>query len=141
MQKSVNEKCRKLLKRIAFYTVDCRDSCGEIFVDMQNYFYTKVKCLQFTIFVLYALDTCVNYMVNFWCLSPTLFHLFEFLLKLWIGLMWLSYRSWVCYCGNSAVDMTLCTTFIIGFFGIWMAIRFFSSPPDRKMVMKQLNAI
>ncbi|KAK6123749.1 hypothetical protein DH2020_042504 [Rehmannia glutinosa] len=38
---SVNEKCRKLLKRIAFYTVDCRDSCGEIFVDLQNYIYSK----------------------------------------------------------------------------------------------------
>ncbi|KAL8456685.1 hypothetical protein ACS0TY_033949 [Phlomoides rotata] len=42
-KKSVNEKCRKLLKRIAFYTVDCRDSCGEIFVDMQNYVYTQKK--------------------------------------------------------------------------------------------------
>ncbi|KAK6148060.1 hypothetical protein DH2020_018972 [Rehmannia glutinosa] len=40
---SVNEKCRKLLKRIAFYTVDCRDSCGEIFVDLQNYIYSKKK--------------------------------------------------------------------------------------------------
>ncbi|KAL8042646.1 hypothetical protein ABFX02_09G066500 [Erythranthe guttata] len=48
---SVNEKCRKLLKRIAFYAVDCRDSCAEIFVDLQNYIYSKkqgdeaVECL------------------------------------------------------------------------------------------------
>ncbi|KAJ4869562.1 SUMO-activating enzyme subunit 1A [Raphanus sativus] len=34
---SVNEQCRKLSKRVAFYTVDCRDSCGEIFVDLQDY--------------------------------------------------------------------------------------------------------
>uniref|UniRef100_A0A9I9CEF9 THIF-type NAD/FAD binding fold domain-containing protein n=1 Tax=Cucumis melo TaxID=3656 RepID=A0A9I9CEF9_CUCME len=26
-KKSVNEKCRKLPKRVSFYTVDCRDSC------------------------------------------------------------------------------------------------------------------
>ncbi|KAH6797167.1 SUMO activating enzyme 1B [Perilla frutescens var. hirtella] len=42
-KKSVNEKCRKSLKRIAFYTVDCKDSCGEIFVDLQNYIYSKKK--------------------------------------------------------------------------------------------------
>ncbi|KAL1201214.1 SUMO-activating enzyme subunit 1A [Cardamine amara subsp. amara] len=42
-KKSVNEKCRELSKRVAFYTVDCRDSCGEIFVDLQNYKYTKKK--------------------------------------------------------------------------------------------------
>ncbi|KAK4395591.1 SUMO-activating enzyme subunitB-1 [Sesamum angolense] len=42
-KQSINEKCRKSLKRIAFYTVDCRDSCGEIFVDLQNYIYTKKK--------------------------------------------------------------------------------------------------
>ncbi|KAH6832334.1 SUMO-activating enzyme 1A [Perilla frutescens var. hirtella] len=40
-KKSVNEKYRKSLKRIAFYTVDCKDSCGEIFVDLQNYIYSK----------------------------------------------------------------------------------------------------
>ncbi|CAL5327447.1 unnamed protein product [Camellia sinensis] len=39
----INEKCRKLPKRVAFYTVDCRDSCGEIFVDLQNYTYSKKK--------------------------------------------------------------------------------------------------
>ncbi|ESQ54820.1 hypothetical protein EUTSA_v10025730mg [Eutrema salsugineum] len=43
IKKSVNEQCRKLSKRVAFYTVDCRDSCGEIFVDLQNYKYTKKK--------------------------------------------------------------------------------------------------
>ncbi|CAN7071613.1 unnamed protein product [Brassica oleracea var. botrytis] len=42
-KKAVNEKCRKLSKRVAFYTVDCRDSCGEIFVDLQDYKYTKKK--------------------------------------------------------------------------------------------------
>lgn len=41
-KKLINEKCRRLLRRVAFYTVDCRDSCGEIFVDLQNYKYTKV---------------------------------------------------------------------------------------------------
>ncbi|XP_073295619.1 SUMO-activating enzyme subunit 1B-1-like isoform X3 [Primulina huaijiensis] len=42
-KKSVNEKCRKSLKRVAFYTVDCRDTCAEIFVDLQNYSYLKEK--------------------------------------------------------------------------------------------------
>ncbi|XP_044501509.1 SUMO-activating enzyme subunit 1B-1-like [Mangifera indica] len=42
-KKLINEKCRKLSKRVAFYTVDCRDSCGEIFVDLQNYKYSKQK--------------------------------------------------------------------------------------------------
>ncbi|KAK7318289.1 hypothetical protein RJT34_02988 [Clitoria ternatea] len=40
-KKLANEKCRKLSKRIAFYSVDCRDSCGEIFVDLQDYKYSK----------------------------------------------------------------------------------------------------
>ncbi|KAH9705446.1 SUMO-activating enzyme subunit 1B-1 [Citrus sinensis] len=40
-KKLINEKCRKLSKRVAFYTVDCRDSCGEIFVDLQNHKYSK----------------------------------------------------------------------------------------------------
>ncbi|PIA51060.1 hypothetical protein AQUCO_01100111v1 [Aquilegia coerulea] len=39
----INEKCRKRQKRIAFYTVDCRDSCGEIFVDLQNYTYAQKR--------------------------------------------------------------------------------------------------
>ncbi|KAJ9140146.1 hypothetical protein P3X46_030827 [Hevea brasiliensis] len=42
-KKSINEKCRKLSKRVAFYTVDCRNSCGEIFVDLQKHIYTKKK--------------------------------------------------------------------------------------------------
>ncbi|XP_058226418.1 SUMO-activating enzyme subunit 1B-1-like [Rhododendron vialii] len=42
-KKLINEKCRKLSKRVAFYTVDCRDSCGEIFVDLQNFTYSKKK--------------------------------------------------------------------------------------------------
>ncbi|KAF5730963.1 SUMO-activating enzyme subunit 1B-1 isoform X1 [Tripterygium wilfordii] len=42
-KKLINDKCRKLSKRIAFYTVDCRDSCGEIFVDLQSYKYSKKK--------------------------------------------------------------------------------------------------
>lgn len=39
----INQKCRKRPNRIAFYTVDCRDSCGEIFVDLQNYTYAQKK--------------------------------------------------------------------------------------------------
>ncbi|XP_050225588.1 SUMO-activating enzyme subunit 1B-1-like [Mercurialis annua] len=42
-KKLLNEKCRKLSKRVAFYAVDCRDSCGEIFVDLQKYIYAKKK--------------------------------------------------------------------------------------------------
>ncbi|VVA21711.1 PREDICTED: SUMO-activating enzyme [Prunus dulcis] len=42
-KKLINEKCRKLSKRVAFYTVDCRDSCGEIFVDLQHHKYSKQK--------------------------------------------------------------------------------------------------
>ncbi|KAA8540668.1 hypothetical protein F0562_024413 [Nyssa sinensis] len=38
--KLINGKCRKSSKRVAFYTVDCRDSCGEFFVDLQNYTYS-----------------------------------------------------------------------------------------------------
>jgi len=41
-QKTINQKCRKLSKRIAFYSVDCRDSCGEIFADLQNHSCTQV---------------------------------------------------------------------------------------------------
>lgn len=40
-KKAINEKCRKLSKRIAFYSVDCRDSCGEIFVDLLDHSCTK----------------------------------------------------------------------------------------------------
>ncbi|PHU15548.1 SUMO-activating enzyme subunit 1B-1 [Capsicum chinense] len=42
-KKSVNAKCRKLPRRVAFYSVECRYSCGEIFVDLQNYSYSKKK--------------------------------------------------------------------------------------------------
>ncbi|KAJ8772450.1 hypothetical protein K2173_027627 [Erythroxylum novogranatense] len=42
-KKLINEKCRKLSKRVAFYAVECRDLCGEIFVDLQNYKYVKKK--------------------------------------------------------------------------------------------------
>nr|ACU20410.1 unknown [Glycine max] len=42
-KKLANGKCRKLSKRVAFYAVDCRDSCGEIFVDLQDYKYSKKK--------------------------------------------------------------------------------------------------
>ncbi|XP_057972536.1 SUMO-activating enzyme subunit 1A-like [Malania oleifera] len=42
-KKLINEKFRKLSKRIAFYTVDCRNSCGEIFVDLQSYIYSRKK--------------------------------------------------------------------------------------------------
>lgn len=54
MQKAVNEKCRKLAKRVAFYTVDCRGSCGEIFVDLQNHKYTKV------LITLYFFHGCIS---------------------------------------------------------------------------------
>lgn len=42
-KKLANDKCRKGSKRVAFYTVDVRDSCGEIFVDLQDYRYSKKK--------------------------------------------------------------------------------------------------
>ncbi|PHT53896.1 SUMO-activating enzyme subunit 1B-1 [Capsicum baccatum] len=42
-KKSVNSICHKLPKRVAFYSVECRDSCGEIFVDLKNYSYCKKK--------------------------------------------------------------------------------------------------
>lgn len=42
-KKTINQKCRKLSKRVAFYSVDCRDSCGEIFADLQNHSCTQKK--------------------------------------------------------------------------------------------------
>ncbi|PON77260.1 Ubiquitin-activating enzyme E [Parasponia andersonii] len=42
-KKLINAKCRKLSKRLAFYAVDCKDSCGEIFVDLQLHRYSKKK--------------------------------------------------------------------------------------------------
>ncbi|CAN6464740.1 unnamed protein product [Victoria cruziana] len=47
-KKEINIKCRKRQKKIAFYTVDCRDSCGEIFVDLQSCSYQKLSFLQKT---------------------------------------------------------------------------------------------
>jgi hypothetical protein len=40
----INENCRKRSKHIAFYTIDCKDSCGEIFVDLQKHSYVQVCC-------------------------------------------------------------------------------------------------
>ncbi|XP_042458355.1 SUMO-activating enzyme subunit 1B-1-like [Zingiber officinale] len=40
---AINEKCRKRAKRIAFYAIECRDACGEIFVDLQNYTYAQKR--------------------------------------------------------------------------------------------------
>ncbi|KAK8477102.1 hypothetical protein V6N13_061248 [Hibiscus sabdariffa] len=48
-KKWINQKCRKLSKRVAFYTVECRGSCGEIFVDLQDYKFSKLKKLEETI--------------------------------------------------------------------------------------------
>jgi ubiquitin-like 1-activating enzyme E1 A len=42
-KKLISEKCRKLSKHVAFYAVDCRDSCGEIFVDLLHHRYSKKK--------------------------------------------------------------------------------------------------
>ncbi|AQK49750.1 SUMO-activating enzyme subunit 1B-2 [Zea mays] len=39
----INENCRKRSKHIAFYTIDCKDSCGEIFVDLQKHSYVQKK--------------------------------------------------------------------------------------------------
>ncbi|KAH9315128.1 hypothetical protein KI387_023755 [Taxus chinensis] len=45
--KQVNEMCRKRPQRVAFYSVDCRGSCGEIFVDLQNHTYNQKKLEDF----------------------------------------------------------------------------------------------
>ncbi|ONK77810.1 uncharacterized protein A4U43_C02F10930 [Asparagus officinalis] len=42
-KKLINDKCRKRQKRVGFYSVDCRGSCGEIFVDLQDYSYEQKK--------------------------------------------------------------------------------------------------
>ncbi|XP_048566778.1 dol-P-Man:Man(5)GlcNAc(2)-PP-Dol alpha-1,3-mannosyltransferase [Triticum urartu] len=39
----LNDNCRKRSKHIAFYSVECKDSCGEIFVDLQNHSYLQKK--------------------------------------------------------------------------------------------------
>ncbi|XP_029119489.1 SUMO-activating enzyme subunit 1B-1 isoform X3 [Elaeis guineensis] len=41
-KKAINEKCRRRPRRVAFYAIECRDSCGEIFVDLQKYTYIQV---------------------------------------------------------------------------------------------------
>ncbi|XP_074276407.1 SUMO-activating enzyme subunit 1B-1-like [Silene latifolia] len=57
IKKVINEKCRKLSKQIPFYSVDCRDSCGEIFADLQVHSCKKKQadetvecCLQYPSF-------------------------------------------------------------------------------------------
>lgn len=65
-QRMVNEKCRKLSKHVAFYAVNCRDSCGEIFVDLQNYAYSKViyqLSLFFSFLLVQYLDPFMLYSV------------------------------------------------------------------------------
>lgn len=42
-KKAIDEKCRKRQKRVAFYSVECRGMCGEIFVDLQDYTYEQKK--------------------------------------------------------------------------------------------------
>ncbi|EEE52135.1 hypothetical protein OsJ_33963 [Oryza sativa Japonica Group] len=37
----INDNCRKRSKHIAFYAIECKDSCGEIFVDLQNHSYVQ----------------------------------------------------------------------------------------------------
>ncbi|KAM0861766.1 hypothetical protein ACQ4PT_045690 [Festuca glaucescens] len=37
----INDNCRKRNKHIAFYSIECKDSCGEIFVDLQNHSYVQ----------------------------------------------------------------------------------------------------
>ncbi|WVZ51713.1 hypothetical protein U9M48_002828 [Paspalum notatum var. saurae] len=39
----INDSCRKRNKHIAFYAIDCKDSCGEIFVDLQEHSYVQKK--------------------------------------------------------------------------------------------------
>ncbi|CAA7404688.1 unnamed protein product [Spirodela intermedia] len=42
-KKKINNRCRRRPKRIAFYTIDCRGLCGEIFTDLQDYTYGQKK--------------------------------------------------------------------------------------------------
>ncbi|KQJ88493.1 SUMO-activating enzyme subunit 1A isoform X2 [Brachypodium distachyon] len=37
----INDNCRKRSKHIAFYSIECKDSCGEIFADLQNHSYVQ----------------------------------------------------------------------------------------------------
>ncbi|CAL5085901.1 unnamed protein product [Urochloa decumbens] len=43
MKLFINDNCRKRSKRIAFYAIDCKDSCGEIFVDLQKHSFVQKK--------------------------------------------------------------------------------------------------
>eukprot|EP00252_Welwitschia_mirabilis_P008825 TRINITY_DN2102_c0_g3_i1.p1 TRINITY_DN2102_c0_g3~~TRINITY_DN2102_c0_g3_i1.p1 ORF type:complete len:329 (-),score=85.45 TRINITY_DN2102_c0_g3_i1:117-1070(-) len=43
LKMEINDMCRKRPHRIAFYSVQCRGSCGEIFVDLQNHIYSQKK--------------------------------------------------------------------------------------------------
>lgn len=40
-QKHVNELCRKQGHRIGFYSVDCRGTCGSLFVDLKSHSYVS----------------------------------------------------------------------------------------------------
>jgi hypothetical protein len=41
LQTQVNEACRKRPHRVAFYSVDCRGTCGSLFVDLQRHSFTS----------------------------------------------------------------------------------------------------
>ncbi|CAM6045265.1 unnamed protein product [Sphagnum compactum] len=41
LRTQVNEACRKRPHRIAFYSVDCRGTCGSLFVDLQRHSFTS----------------------------------------------------------------------------------------------------
>jgi hypothetical protein len=43
LQTQVNEACRKRPHRVAFYSVDCRGTCGSLFVDLQRHSFTSKK--------------------------------------------------------------------------------------------------
>ena len=75
LQKSVNETCRKSSKRVAFYSVDCRDSCGELFVDLQDYTYSKVLVFSLCSFLCclaYKSSTSTAIYYCNWCLFSCL---------------------------------------------------------------------
>ncbi|CAM6020761.1 unnamed protein product [Sphagnum balticum] len=41
LRTQVNEACRKRPHRVAFYSVDCRGTCGSLFVDLQRHSFTS----------------------------------------------------------------------------------------------------
>ncbi|KAH8974135.1 hypothetical protein BDL97_01G085700 [Sphagnum fallax] len=43
LRTQVNEACRKRPHRVAFYSVDCRGTCGSLFVDLQRHSFTSKK--------------------------------------------------------------------------------------------------